>query len=554
MQCSLAASRHLRRTLLVLRPCLVLLLAILTPAPVAHAADGAVDPTLMLSSFDGEYFTVYATVVQPDGKVIIGGNFTSVNGETRNRIARLNPDGTLDPTFAAISVDSGGIYAIALQPDGKIVIGGAFSHIDGTPRDTLARLNADGTLDRSFSPVEMSGFYLWQILSIALQPDGKILIGGEFTRVNGQRRSNIARLNPDGSLDLAFTPLAGDSGVTFARVRKLVVQPDGKILVGGLFNSFNDSNEHIELFRLNADGSLDSNFPVIDRTQGAEVSSIAVQPDGKIVIVGSFSSIDGVPRRGIARLNPDGILDTSFVPPYTVYGSKDLALQADGKVLLGAGAITRLNLDGTLDPTFASSDVGSGEIWSIALQPDGKAIIAGHFSTVNGAPRPGVARLHNTFAPRLLLTPQTTTIDQAQTFQLALQFDLSSMRADRVAVDLRFDPTVLEVIDAVGNPVTSITPNPAVEGEVTENRVDPATGEIAFSLSKTTSPYLTGSATVATIHFRAKVLVNHTQVQFMRNDTSQSDLLRGETPLQATLEHAVVRIMAHRRYLPLTLR
>jgi uncharacterized delta-60 repeat protein len=541
-----------RRTLLSLLPCLLLLL-VLTPTAVVYAADGDVDPTFMPGSFDADAATVYATVVQPDGKVLIGGAFTNENGEIRKRLARLNADGTLDPTFAATSGDNGAIYAMAIQPDGKILIGGAFSYINGMPRDTLARLNADGTLDPTLSEVQMSGFYVRQIFSIALQPDGKILIGGEFTRVNGERRVSIARLNADGTLDLAFAPLANDPGATFARVRKLAVQPDGKIVVGGMFNSFNGTNEHIEIFRLNADGSLDADFFLVDRTQAGEVSSIAVQPDGKILIVGNFGVIDGVRRQGVARLHPDGALDFSFVPPYTVYGSEDLALQADGKVLVGKGAITRLNVDGTPDPTFAEANVGSGKVWSIALQADGKALIGGDFTIVNGVPRPGVARLHNTFSPRLLLSPQMTIIDPTQTFQLALQFDLSSKVADRVAAHLRFDPTVLEVVDAAGNPATSITPHPAVEGEVTQNQVDPATGEITFSLARTTSPQISGYGMLATIRFRPKAFTNSTQVEFVRNETQQSDLLRSETPLQAALEHGTVRIVQERRFVPLTL-
>ncbi|HEX6287673.1 MAG TPA: hypothetical protein VFZ66_00710 [Herpetosiphonaceae bacterium] len=547
-------ARHVRPILLSLLPCLLLLLAALPPATVVHAAEGAVDPTFMLSAFDADASTVYAMVVQPDGKILIGGEFTSINGETRHRIARLNTDGTLDLTFAATSVDDGVIYALALQPDGKILIGGKFSRVNGTPHDSLVRLNADGTLDPTFHAVEFSGFYLWQIVSIALQPDGKILIGGEFTRVNGERRSNLARLNIDGSLDLSFTPLPNDPGITSAMARKLVVQPDGKVLAGGWFTSINGGSDRIELLRFNADGSLDATFPVINRTEGGHVNSMALQPDGKILIVGVFSSIGGVRRLGIARLHPDGSLDHSFVPPYPLAGSEDLALQADGKVLLGTGALTRLNPDGTLDATFAAADVGNGKIRSIKLQPDGKVMIAGRFATVGGVNRSGAARILNTFSPRLALNPQVTTIDQTQTFELALQFDLSSMPADRVVAHLRFDPTALEVIDALGNPAPAITPNPEVADAVTENRVDPVTGEIVFSLSTPTSAQLSGYGTLASIRFRPKALTHSTLVQFARNDTQQSDLLRGETPLQATLEHAAVRIVEHRLFLPTTLR
>jgi uncharacterized delta-60 repeat protein len=374
---------------------------------------------------------------------------------SRGGIARLNADSSLDLSFNPGSGANRVVFALALQPDGKVLISGNFTAVDGVSRNGIARLNADGSLDRSFDPGSGAN---WRINALALQPDGKVLIGGGFTAVNGVTRNGIARLNADGSLDPSFDPRGGVSG----------------------------------------------------GDQG--VYAFALQPAGKMLIGGVFTAVDGVSRSGIARLNADGSLDPSF------------------------------------DPRGVA-----GNTYAITVQPDGKVLMGG-FNRVDNQPWQGIMRLHNTLPPRLVLSPTTIPIGQEQTFYLEVQIDMASMIADQVRAALRFDPTVLEVVDAAGNPATAITPNPAVVGEVRENRVDAATGEITFSAAQSSSPYLTGSATVATIYVRPKVLANRTQVQFVRNDTQQSDLVRGGTPLQATLEHATVRIMSHRLFIPLTQR
>lgn len=170
--------------------------------------------------------TVYAVAVQPDGKIIIGGDFTSVLGTARNRIARLNPDGTLDTGFNANANPNGTVRSIAIQSDGKILVGGQFLSIGGQTRFNIARLNTDGTAD-SFDPSASVG---GAVFSIAVQPDGKILVGGAFSSIGGQARNRIARLNTDGTAD-SFNPNSNDT------VESIALQSDGKILVGGGFTS-----------------------------------------------------------------------------------------------------------------------------------------------------------------------------------------------------------------------------------------------------------------------------------------------------------------------------
>jgi uncharacterized delta-60 repeat protein len=171
---------------------------------------------------------------QADGKLIIFGNFTSYLGGTRNRIARLNADGTLDATFTPGTGANNAIFTAAFQADGKILIGGVFTSYNGTTRNRIARLNADGSLDATFNPVSGAN---GTVLAVAIQPDGKIVIGGPFTSYDGVSRIRLARLNANGTLDTT-----SDSGIVnnfrFG-IRRLMLTADNQILVGGSFATYN---------------------------------------------------------------------------------------------------------------------------------------------------------------------------------------------------------------------------------------------------------------------------------------------------------------------------
>ena len=158
----------------------------------------------------GESGEVRAILKQPDGRLLVGGDFTSVKGVPRYAVARLNPDGSVDPGFDA-GIVLGSVRALALQPDGKLIIGGDFRSINGTPRYGFARLNADGTVDGGFNPAAavMGSSNPGQVYAVAVQPDGRIVIGGAFANVDGAPRAGVARLNPDGSLDVTFDPGSG---------------------------------------------------------------------------------------------------------------------------------------------------------------------------------------------------------------------------------------------------------------------------------------------------------------------------------------------------------
>jgi uncharacterized delta-60 repeat protein len=170
---------------------------------------------------------VLAIAVQPEGRILIGGYFMAVNGVGRSRIARLNPDGSLDVSFDPCI--NGRVDAIAVQPDGKILVGGAFTYVGLEPRSWIARLNPDGTLDESFM-TSLDG----TVYAILVQPDGKILIGGNFKKINGIDRTYLGLLTKEGILDTTFNNINLDN-----IVRTIAVQEDGKILIGGAFKYVN---------------------------------------------------------------------------------------------------------------------------------------------------------------------------------------------------------------------------------------------------------------------------------------------------------------------------
>lgn len=251
---------------------------------------------------------IRSLVRQADGKLVIGGDFTTVNGVARAHVARLLADGTLDTGFDPGSGPGYYVNSVAVQSDGKVVIGGSFGSVSGQTRYGIARLNADGSLDTGFG-YSGSGVAGYSVYSLAIQADGKILMGGYFVTVNGTSRQRIARLNTDGSLDTGFNPGTGFNSDVYA----LTLQPDGKVLVGGYFTTYNGTARS-GIARVNSDGSLDTGFNPGSGLAGNYTKSIVNQADGKILLGGSFSTYNGTGRSMIARVLSDGTLDTSFNP------------------------------------------------------------------------------------------------------------------------------------------------------------------------------------------------------------------------------------------------
>lgn len=335
---------------------------------------------------DGASSYVKKVAIQADGKTIIAGEFVTFNGVDRGRIARLNVDGSLDVDFASGPGADQVVYTLAIQPDGKVVIGGAFTTYHGMNRSTIARLNEDGSLDVTFDP---GSGVMWDgasglVNSIVIQPDGKILIGGAFTNINGVAQSGIARLNSDGSLDPSFNVGLGVDG----QVASVAHQPDGRIILVGEFVSYNGVNCN-GIVRLEQDGAVDPSFDAGSGPDGT-LSSVVLQLDGKIIIGGEFMTFDGTDMTRVARLDPDGTLDPSFDPDNWVNGRVNaMAIQPDGKILVvgeTVPGIIRLNPSGVRDESFSATSgphttLNGHPAFTVAVQANGAIILGGAFGS-----------------------------------------------------------------------------------------------------------------------------------------------------------------------------
>lgn len=348
---------------------------------------------------------VRAFAFQNDGKVVIGGHFTraqpkgAVTALVRNRLARLNPDGSFDASF---ELDAGGRTLVSVtQSDGKVVIGGTFTSVGGATHNYVARLNADGTVDATYNP-DFNG----RVYAMAYEASSnKVIVGGAFTTIGGETRNRIARLNPSGTIDSEFHPnIDGQVGV-------ILLQPDGKIVVGGTFNSVQPigattPTSRANLLRLNANGTLDTAF---DPSPNSTVSALALQSDGKLIIGGLFNALTpgfaanvsatSFQRPFLARVNTDGTVDAAFLPNPNAQVSTIL-VQSDGKIIVGGtftglaptvanvnatalttrNRIARLNSDGGVDAAYNPN--ANGNVLAAALQSDGKLIIGGTFTTL----------------------------------------------------------------------------------------------------------------------------------------------------------------------------
>lgn len=393
-------------------------------------SNGKLDLGFSAGSLSSPFSNISSIDFQPDGKIIVASN--AGNG----RLARLNSNGSTDSSFNN-GVSNGLVYTAAVQTDGKIIIGGGFSAYNGVARNCIARLNADGTLDTTFNVgngamfgyVTSSGAEATSIKNIQIQPDGKIIIAGNFTVYNGVVKKQIARLNTDGSLDLSFDSSSGftyGNGNAGVKFNSICFQNDGKIIVGGRFNTYNGNTVN-SLVRLNTDGSIDTSFATgtgfmtdwesngFSGITLAEIKSVGIQQSGRIIVGGDFTKYNNTNKYKFAALNSDGSLDTTFnsgigfnrtynITPPLIELVYNINLLPDDKMIVGTsfrkynqyitGCITRLDSNGNYDASFNSSIGPNSSVFCSDTQPDGKIIIGGDFTSYSGNGKVGFTRLN----------------------------------------------------------------------------------------------------------------------------------------------------------------
>ncbi len=320
--------------------------------PLILKAQNSADIDLSFGDNFNNGSSIEAIAIQNDGKIIVGGTFAAFNGNVQNRLIRLNTDGTKDTSFNIGSGFPAQVYSIVIQPDSKILVGGLFVTFNGVSQKYIVRLNNDGTRDTTFSNGSLfNGASSSQsIKSISLQQDGKILVGGNFSSNN---INDLIRLNSNGTLDTTFN--IGDGvGLTSgnAGVNSIAVQTDGKIIIGGIFNTFYSSLQYVNnLIRLNSDGSIDTSFNLYNSSTGFNnsIKTIKVQDDGKILVGGNFTTFNNISQKNLIRLNSDGTKDTSFILQGLSFNNNvnTIAIQSDGKIIVG-GNFTTYN--GSLQP------------------------------------------------------------------------------------------------------------------------------------------------------------------------------------------------------------
>ncbi|MBX7053220.1 MAG: T9SS type A sorting domain-containing protein [Flavobacteriales bacterium] len=385
------------------------------------------------------YLSIVQSRLESDGHLLVGGYLFGYNGQACSNLIRLDATGSIVQEFPDVNDGAFSMEEFVVQNDGKIVC------IDD---GILKRFQPDGTLDNTFYPSDansMSGY------ALAFENDGKILVGG-VNQIAGYVRGGIARMNTNGTMDYAFMKFHGlVSSIASATIHCIQRQSTGKFLLSGWIGTYSD-RIHSNLVRTMPDGSLDSTFhfsppyspnvyptPYAVHVSGddnilvgtgpggimkllpdgqtdamfypgsgfdSDVYCIVEQPDNKYLIGGAFEEYSGATKRGIVRLNNDGIMDPTFNINQGFNSNtiiRCITLQSDGKILVGGSfngfngatvnTLIRLNPDGTLDNSFNASII-SGTAMALAIQPDGKILVGGPFYYTDGTFRKGICRLN----------------------------------------------------------------------------------------------------------------------------------------------------------------
>ncbi|GAA4008944.1 delta-60 repeat domain-containing protein [Hymenobacter fastidiosus] len=452
-------------------------------------SDGSLDASFQAGT--GPSLNPYALALLTNGTVLVAGQFTDFSGTYNRPLMQLTSAGAPDATFRPLIQAPGTVNVVAQQPDGRLVVGGNLSEVNGQPVHHLVRFNADGSLDAAFSAnvvlgnrvtglalqpddrvLTLSGGVLRRQLpsglpdntlnpqgvadfpsrAILVQPNGRILVGGSIgaaVRVSAK----VVRLLPDGSRDATFAqPETGPGSLN--QFETMALQPNGKILVAGSYIGAN-GQDFRTLVRLESNGTADLSFQGREFASSLQFSffSLAVQPEGKILVGGSFSAYDGKARAGLVRLQADGALDAGFTPPAFSGTINKVLLQPNNRILVGGGFtspglptnLLRLLPDGQADATFASTAAPDAGVHTLLAQPDGKLVAGGSFTSFGGQPRMALARIT---APNVLhvATPRAVAGHTAV-------WPVPAHATLHVAPDAAAHAQTLDLLDALGRTV-----------------------------------------------------------------------------------------------------
>lgn len=304
---------------------------------VARLLDtGPVDAGFMTQLAAGPNGSVFDMGLASDGSIFLAGEFTSVAGGGPGRVAKLTTDGARDTNFAATSTGfNQRTGAIAIDPSSRLVVGGEYTAYGATSVRGLSRLSLAGELDASFANNFLAGFNLG-LNAILTESDGHIVVVGSFSTFQGTTRQRILRFKDSGEEDTAFS---GTVGTGFDNAAFAIAEAaDGGYFVGGSFVNFNGKSV-ARLVRLSHAGDFYDSFTLnLGTGLNGDVHAVAVDPDGNVIVGGDFTTCDGTAAPHIARISAEGILDTAFLAKVgTGFDGtvKSLAIQSNGRILVG---------------------------------------------------------------------------------------------------------------------------------------------------------------------------------------------------------------------------
>ena len=383
--------------------------------------NGTVDSSFNPGVING---SVNAVKIQPDQKILIAGGFTSVSGSTQSSIARILSNGNRDASYnvgAGInSVIANAINGFSLDSTGNVYIGNNFTTYSGSTVNRFVKTSPSGTIDLTFNTGSVAfngqstrGFNsgVWT----TLVSGSRLYLGGSFTLYDAPPYNRIIKLDNTGSIDTTFNMGAGFNNIVYG----MVTQSDAKLIVGGDFSTYSGSSVS-RITRLNVSGTRDTSFNVGTGANGA-VYDFEIQSDGKIVAVGNFTTYSGSSSPGIVRINTDGTRDATFVVGTGFTGGTPLsiAMQSDGKFIVVGNNFTaysgssrtriaRINTDGTLDTTYNVGTGFSNEAYSVVIQSDDKTIVGGAFTTYSGSSVTRLVKINTNGTRDLTFNPGTS--------------------------------------------------------------------------------------------------------------------------------------------------